>query len=60
MLPDVYLQRKWIKQILTANGLSSSKPILTDGNEDSVHSRRVEFKIKTNSETQILKILQKK
>jgi outer membrane protein OmpA-like peptidoglycan-associated protein len=41
--------------------LSSSKPILlNDGQEDSVHSRRVEFKVKTNSEKQILKILQKK
>jgi hypothetical protein len=28
--------------------------------EDNVHSRRVEFKVKTNSETQILKILQRK
>ncbi len=60
MLPDISTERAWIKQILTANGLSSSKPILVNGVEDIVRSRRVEFKIKTNSETQILKILQQK
>jgi outer membrane protein OmpA-like peptidoglycan-associated protein len=60
MLPDVLSERSWIKHILTANGLSSSKPILVNGIEDTVRSRRVEFKVKTNSETQILKILQRK
>ncbi|MBT9096284.1 OmpA family protein [Methylovulum psychrotolerans] len=60
MLPQIASERAWIKQILTANGLSSSKPILVNGQEDTVHSRRVEFKVKTNSETQILKILQRK
>ena len=60
MLPDISTERVWIKQILTANGLSSSKPILVNGVEDIVRSRRVEFKIKTNSEMQILKILQQK
>jgi outer membrane protein OmpA-like peptidoglycan-associated protein len=59
MLPQIASDRSWIKQILTANGLSSSKPILVNGSEDTVHSRRVEFKVKTNSETQILKILQR-
>ena len=59
MLPQIDPERDWIKHILTANGLSSSKPILVNGVEDTVHSRRVEFKVKTNSETQILKILQR-
>jgi outer membrane protein OmpA-like peptidoglycan-associated protein len=59
MLPQIDSERDWIKHILTANGLSSSKPILVNGVEDTVHSRRVEFKVKTNSETQILKILQR-
>lgn len=58
MIPEIKNHRGWIKQILTANGLSSSKPILINGNEDIVHSRRVEFRVKTNSESQILKILQ--
>lgn len=60
MLPNIATERSWIKRILTANGLSSSKPIIVNGVEDTVHSRRVEFKVKTNSETQIMKILQRK
>lgn len=60
MLPEIEANRTWIQQILTANGLSSSKPILINNIEDTVHSRRVEFKIKTNSENQIMKILQRK
>lgn len=53
MLPNISDERIWIKQILTANGLSSSKPILVNNEEDKVHSRRVEFKVKTNLETRI-------
>jgi outer membrane protein OmpA-like peptidoglycan-associated protein len=61
LLPDIENNRAWIKRILTANGLSSSKPVLLDnGQEDTVHSRRVEFKVKTNSEKQILTILKRK
>jgi outer membrane protein OmpA-like peptidoglycan-associated protein len=60
MLPQIESNRQWIKSLLTANGLSSSKPILlSNGQEDTVRSRRVEFKVKTNSEKQIIKILQK-
>ncbi len=61
MLPQVAPNRPWLKTIVTANGLSSSKLILlSNGQEDTVRSRRVEFKVKTNSEKQILRILQKK
>ncbi|MDO9214801.1 MAG: OmpA family protein [Methylococcales bacterium] len=61
MLPQVARNRPWLKTIMTANGLSSSKPVLlSNGQEDTVHSRRVEFKVKTNSEKQILKIFQRK
>jgi outer membrane protein OmpA-like peptidoglycan-associated protein len=59
MLPKVSAERSWIRQILTANGLSSSKPILVNGVEDTKLSRRVEFRIKTNSENQIMKILKR-
>ena len=59
MLPNVSSERFWIRQILTANGLSSSKPILVNGVEDTKLSRRVEFRIKTNSENQIMKILKR-
>ena len=60
MLPKIAAERSWIRQILTANGLSSSKPILVNGAEDIILSRRVEFRIKTNSENQIMKILKRK
>lgn len=48
----------WTKSKLTANGLSSSKPIYNnDKTENKKRSRRVEFKIKTNAEKQITKII---
>lgn len=50
--------RDWVKSKLTANGLSSSKPILDDmGKEDPIASRRVEFKLRTNAEQQIDELL---
>lgn len=48
----------WTRSRLTANGLSSSKLIYTSGQEeDKIRSRRVEFKIKTNAEKQIIRII---
>lgn len=48
----------WTKSYLTSNGLSSSKPILNaDQTENKIRSRRVEFRVKTNAEKQIIKIL---
>lgn len=48
----------WVQKRLTANGLSSSKPILDkNGNENKQASRRVEFRIRTNAERQIERIL---
>ena len=51
--------RDWIKQHFAAVGLSSSKIIL-DGNgiEDKVKSRRVSFRVITNSDIQIKRILE--
>lgn len=48
----------WTRGNLTANGLSSSKPIV-DANqmENKECSRRVEFRVQTNAEEQIVKIL---
>lgn len=47
----------WTKSYVTANGLSSSKPILkTDGQENKIRSRRVEFRVKTNAEKQMIRI----
>lgn len=49
----------WTKSKLTANGLSSSKLIYNnDQSENKERSRRVEFKIKTNAEKQIIRILE--
>ena len=53
-------RKKWLKSILTANGLSSSKLIQEDGVENKEKSRRVEFRIRTNAEEQMLKIIQDK
>lgn len=56
-LPQVFNQNEWLKNYLTANGLSSSKLIMTDEIEDKDKSRRVEFRVKTNSEKRIVKII---
>ena len=43
---------------VAAVGYSSSRLILTDdGLEDAIRSRRVDFRVVTNAETQIRKIL---
>ncbi|MDZ4257684.1 MAG: OmpA family protein [Gemmatimonadales bacterium] len=51
--------REWLRGLLTANGLSSSKVILaTDSTEDRERSRRVEFRVRTNAEIRIAQILE--
>jgi outer membrane protein OmpA-like peptidoglycan-associated protein len=58
-LPQVSDQRDWLRQNLTANGLSSSHPVIdATGAEDPARSRRVEFRVRTDSETRIAKILE--
>lgn len=52
-------ERQWIKKNIAAVGYSSSKLIITNGVEDSERSRRVIFRLITNSEIQILKIIGK-
>ena len=50
--------RQWIRKNIAAVGYSSSRLIITSkGAEDSKRSRRVTFRILTNAETQIRKIL---
>lgn len=49
--------KNWIKERLTANGLSSSKLVAPNGIEDKIKSRRVEFRVRTNAENRIVKIL---
>ena len=50
--------RDWLKQHLTANGLSSSKLIRDpDGTEIPEESRRVEFRVRINAEKLLYEII---
>lgn len=51
---------EWAKNYITANGLSSSHPILKNGVEDKDLSRRVEFRVRTNAEKQLEVITEKR
>lgn len=58
-LDQVAPERAWIRQNVAAVGFSSSRPVLDElGNEDEDRSRRVTFRVITNAETQIRKILE--
>jgi len=58
-LPQVDGERDWLRRSLTANGLSSSHPVLDQsGVEDPARSRRVEFRVRTDAEARIAKILE--
>ncbi len=58
MLPQIQTQQTWLKTLLTANGLSSSKPIYHEnGRENRESSQRVEFKVRTNADARISEIL---
>ena len=48
-LPEANSYVAWAKSHITANGLSSSKLIYVNGKEDRNLSRRVEFRLLTNS-----------
>ncbi len=50
--------KSWIQSLLTANGLSSSKLIRQNNVENRKASRRVEFRVRTNTKEQIIKILE--
>ena len=56
--PQIQQNRKWIRENLTANGLSSSKLIRNpDGTQNPEESRRVEFMVRTNAEKRIIAII---
>jgi outer membrane protein OmpA-like peptidoglycan-associated protein len=58
-LPADHEQVAWLRRFVTANGLSSSRLILDNkGMEDVARSRRVEFRIRTDAETRLAKILE--
>jgi outer membrane protein OmpA-like peptidoglycan-associated protein len=58
-LPADQEQIAWLRKYVTANGLSSSR-LITDksGVEDVARSRRVEFRVRTDAETRLAKILE--
>jgi len=52
--------KHWLREHLTANGLSSSKLIYyPDGRENKRESRRVEFRVRTNAEKRIVDIIKR-
>lgn len=58
-MPAVKADRPWIKRYFAAVGFSSSRPVLNkDGTENRAESRRVTFRVITNAETQIRKIIE--
>ncbi|MDN3650308.1 OmpA family protein [Reinekea marina] len=58
-IPAVQNEKQWLKAHMTANGLSSSKPIYTAaGEENREGSRRVEFRLRTDAESRIAAILE--
>lgn len=57
-LPGIKEDKDWVRRNLTANGLSSSKVVMKEnGTEDRIKSRRVEFRVRTNAEKRIVKII---
>lgn len=57
-LPQVVHDKSWVKSKFAAVGLSSSQLVYDmQGAEDAERSRRVSFKVITNAETQIRKII---
>jgi outer membrane protein OmpA-like peptidoglycan-associated protein len=57
-LEAVREERTWLRPLLTANGLSSSRLIRTaDGAEDAEASRRVEFRVRTAARQRVVRIL---
>jgi len=58
-LPADRDQVTWLRKFVTANGLSSSRLIMDNqGEEDVARSRRVEFRVRTDAETRLAKILE--
>jgi outer membrane protein OmpA-like peptidoglycan-associated protein len=48
----------WLRSYVTANGLSSAKPVENaDGTEDTARSQRVEFRVRTDADSRIAKML---
>ncbi len=58
-LESIARERSWVRRNVAAVGFSSSRLVLDEsGKEDEDRSRRVTFRVITNAETQIRKILE--
>ncbi|MHB8369837.1 MAG: OmpA/MotB family protein [Leptospirales bacterium] len=58
-LSSVSGEKPWLKKVLTANGLSSSRLIFQDnGEEDPAASQRVEFRVRTDAASRIARIIE--
>ncbi len=58
-LPPVAAELSWLRRYVTANGLSSSRLVLDkDGSENFTRSQRVEFRVRTDSESRIARIIE--
>ena len=58
-MPSVSTHQNWIKSVFSAVGYSSARPVTDEnGQENPERSRRVTFKVLTNAELQIRKIIQ--
>lgn len=58
-MQSVSAHQAWIKSVFSAVGYSSARPVLDEnGQENQERSRRVTFKVLTNAELQIRKIIQ--
>lgn len=58
-LPASITNQPWLIKVLRANGLAFSRLIYKDEQEDAERSRRVEFRVITNTEERIERILER-
>lgn len=60
-MPAIDQDREWVKAYFAAVGFSSSRIVLNQrGEEDADRSRRVGFRVITNAETQIMRIIEQR
>ena len=58
-LRPVTAELSWLRRYVTANGLSSSRLVFDkDGSENFTRSQRVEFRVRTDSESRIARIIE--
>lgn len=52
-MPSLQKDLEWMIAHITANGLSSSHPVISSGVVDNERSRRVEFRVRTNADEKL-------